>query len=81
MLRKIFKTGNSVVVSLPKEFLSTLNISEGSDVNIEVNEKEKKLILTPVNHNLSQHGITPEFSDQIDRFIDKYRPALEELAK
>lgn len=81
MLRKVFKTGNSVVVSLPKQALSTLNISEGSDVNIEVNEKEKKLIITLADQDLKEQGITPEFSKQIDRFIEKYRPALEELAK
>jgi putative addiction module antidote len=81
MLRKVFKTGNSVVVSLPKQALSTLNISEGSDVNIEVNEKEKKLIITLADQDLKEQGITLEFSKQIDRFIEKYRPALEELAK
>jgi len=32
MQRKIFKTGNSLVVSLPKEVLEPLGISDGADV-------------------------------------------------
>ncbi len=32
MLRKVFRTGNSIVVSLPKEALDYLGISEGSEV-------------------------------------------------
>jgi antitoxin component of MazEF toxin-antitoxin module len=30
MLRKIFKTGNSIVVSIPKDILDELKWSEGS---------------------------------------------------
>ena len=36
MSRKIFKTGNSVVVSLPKDTIEYLQMREGSEVNIEL---------------------------------------------
>ena len=32
MLRKIFKTGNSVVVSLPKDIIEYLDMDEGTEV-------------------------------------------------
>jgi hypothetical protein len=37
MLRKIFKTGNSVVVSLPREMLENLGVGDGSEVSVELN--------------------------------------------
>ncbi len=48
MRRKIFRTGNRIVVSLPKDALDFLGIAEGSEVT---------------------------------EFIERYRPALEALAK
>ena len=35
MVRKIFKTGNSMVVSLPREMLDALHLSEGEEVSVE----------------------------------------------
>ncbi len=35
MLRKIFKTGNSTVVSLPREMLESLGVRDGSDVSVD----------------------------------------------
>ena len=81
MLRKVFKTGNSIVVSLPKEALATLNISEGTDVNISIDHVNKQVIIKPMINSLKAHGITEEFSKQVDEFIERYRPALDELAK
>ena len=40
MLRKVFKTGNSVVVSLPKDIIDYLHIYEGTEVNVEL-DREK----------------------------------------
>jgi len=41
MLGKVFKTGNSVVISLPKDALELLGISEGSDVFVDL-DREKR---------------------------------------
>ena len=43
MLRKIFKTGNSVVVSLPKDAIEYLHIDEGTDVNVELDRENARL--------------------------------------
>ena len=81
MLRKIFKTGNSVVVSLPKEIIEYLDIGEGSEVNVELDREKRQIVIKPAEHPAAIAGLDPEFSQQISEFIEQYRPALEELSK
>lgn len=79
MARKIFRAGNSMVVSLPKESLELLDLSEGSEVSIELDKERRRLIITPVATTLP--GVDAEFARQVKEFIEQYRPALEALAK
>ena len=44
-MRKVFKSGNSLVVSLPKEVVNTLSIREGQHLTFEV--KGKGVIVKP----------------------------------
>ena len=81
MLRKIFKTGNSVVVSLPKDAIEYLNMDEGTEVNVEVDREKRQIVITPAEPPLAIAGVDPEFAHQIKEFIEQYQPALEELAK
>ena len=80
MLRKVFKTGNSVVVSLPKDALDLLGINEGSDVSIELDREKRQFVISSVEESLAEVGLDDEFSQQVAEFIDRYRPALEALA-
>lgn len=79
MLRRIFKTGNSLVIALPKESLQLLRLEEGSSVNVTVDLHTRRIVLEPVNTLAAD--IDSEFAAQLDAFIEQYRPALEELAK
>lgn len=79
MVRKVFKTGNSLVVSLPREFIQSLNLDEGSEVEIAVDLETQVIIIKPIKSPLAQ--IDETFAQQLDDFIEKYRPALEALAK
>lgn len=81
MLRKIFKTGNSVVVSLPKDAIEYLQVEEGSEVNVELDRENNQIVITPVQPSLTIEGIDPEFTHQVADFIEEYRSALDELAK
>jgi antitoxin MazE len=80
MLRKVFRTGNSMVVSLPKEALELLGIAEGSDVSLELDREKRQIILSPVETSLAAAGVDEEFARQVSEFIDQYRLALETLA-
>jgi len=79
MARKIFRTGNSLVVSLPKDALEALQIGEGTEVVVDLDQEHRALIISPKDRTLP--GVDEEFARQVDSFIEQYRPALEELAK
>lgn len=79
MVRKIFKTGNSVVVSLPKDALDFLGLAEGAEVSVELDRERRRIIITPVGTTLP--GVDEAFARQVAEFIEQYRPALEALAR
>ena len=81
MLRKVFRTGNSIVVSLPREALEYLDIHNGTQIEVDLDRENHQVILRPVEIPLTISGIEEKFAHQVAEFIEKYRPALEELAK
>lgn len=81
MLRKVFRTGNSVVVSLPREALEFLEIQEGTEVEINLDRENRQVTLKPVEISLTGAGIDEKFARQVAEFIEQYRPALEKLAR
>lgn len=81
MLRKLFKTGNSTVISFPKEYLEALHIEAGSEVHIDLDRESNTLTITPVHEPAELAGIDETFARQVSEFIAEYRTALEELAK
>jgi putative addiction module antidote len=81
MQRKIFKTGNSLVVSLPKDAIEELQMSEGTVVSVYYDRVTSMLIIEPIDPEREVEGINEEFAKQISEFIEEYRPALDELAK
>ena len=81
MLRRLFRTGNSVVLSLPKEVLEGLGVKDGENVSLQMDRQKRQLIITPAEKPLAVAGVDEDFARQLDKFIEEYRPALEELAK
>ena len=79
MIRKVFKAGNSLVVSLPKDSIQALGLQEGSEVSVEVSPEEKEIVIKLSPTSLAE--IDETFAQQVADFIDQYKPALEELAK
>ena len=80
MIRKIFRAGNSMVVSIPKDILDELQLSEGEDVSVELASQQRQIVISPVQKAIPT-GIDEAFARQVDDFIEKYRPALDALAK
>ena len=79
MRRRIFKSGNSVVVSLPRAFLQVLDLGEGSAVCVSLDKERGVIVVSPAPGALP--GVDAEFGRQVAEFIEQYRPALEALAK
>lgn len=71
MVRKVFKSGNSLVVTLPPE-VRELGIDENSDVDVEI--REGRIVITPSG------GLSREFLDWTDAFIERHRELLQRLA-
>lgn len=80
MLRKIFRTGNSIVVSLPKDIVEQLGMSEGTDVSVEFDRPNHQIVIRRVELPIAG-SIEENFARQVAEFINEYRPALEALAK
>jgi len=78
--RKVFKTGNSLVVSLPKDLLESLGLQDGTDVSVELDRKNRQILIRPAELPLAG-DLSQEFAQQVNDFIDQYRPALEALSK
>lgn len=81
MKRKVFRTGNSIVVSLPREALEVLGIAVGEEVSVELDKAARQLIIAPLPDDVNTDGVDAEFARQVANFIDEYRPALEALAR
>ena len=81
MRRKICTIGNSYGVSIPKEILEKLQLTLGTQVEVRVDEKTKKIIIEPSVHKSFQDAIDKEFASQVNGFIERYKPALKTLAK
>jgi len=79
MRRRLFKSGNSVVVSLPRVFLRLLKLGEGSQVSVRLDEQQGVIVVAPASGSLP--GVDAVFGRQVAEFIEQYRPALEALGQ
>lgn len=80
-MRKIFKTGHSLVVSLPKDMLELLGISEGAKVSVNLDRENRRIIISPARQSSVILGVDEAFAQQVAEFVEQYRPALEALSK
>lgn len=79
MLRKVFKTGNSLVVSLPKDLLEPLGMTDGTEVSVELDRKNHQILIRPIEKSFPA-DLSEEFARQVGDFIEEYKPVLEALA-
>lgn len=66
-IRKIFRAGNSLVVSLPREALERMGLAEGSRLILTVEPDRRALVFQPLQEDLL---------DIAREVIDEYRPFL-----
>ena len=75
MTQKVLKVGSSAAVTIPKKSLHELGLKPGDKVTVEIDKKNKAVVVKRVIK------IDRELIDWTDKFIERYRPALEALAK
>ncbi len=82
MKRKICTIGNSRGVSIPVDVLKELNLTVGSDVDIKLDNKHSSIVIEPIREKRKYpKRVDQEFVSQVNDFIEKYGPALKEIAK
>jgi antitoxin component of MazEF toxin-antitoxin module len=79
MQRKVFKAGNNLVVSLPKDILELLGLTEGTSVSVELDRQNHQILIRPAEMPFTA-SLSEDFTRQVSEFIEQYRPALEALA-
>ncbi len=75
MTQKVLKVGSSAAVTISKKSLEELGLRVGDRIAVEIDRKNKAVIIKPLVE------VDQELIDWTKKFIDKYRPALEALAK
>ncbi len=80
MARKVFRTGNSMVVSLPREALEYLGLHAGAEIELNIDRENQQVTIRPLEKSLPYPGIDEIFARQISEFIEQYRPALQKLS-
>lgn len=76
-MRKVFRNGNSLAVTIPKEYLEELNLKEGSEV--VVTKKDQGLIIKPSKTSLAPE-VDKRFMKMVDDFIIDHKDVLKELS-
>lgn len=77
MTQKVIKVGSSMAVTIPKEMADELGITLGQAVQLEIDKKRRAFTY------VTQRSAKPnrELIEWTDKFIERYRPMLEALAK
>jgi antitoxin component of MazEF toxin-antitoxin module len=76
MTQKVLRVGSSAAVTIPRKALGELGLAVGDKVSVEIDKRQRKVFIEPVVKEVDR-----ELLDWTKRFIAKYRPALEALAK
>jgi antitoxin MazE len=82
MERKLFRTGNSLTVTIPAALAEELGLQAGTTVEVQVDREHGGLLIKRAAPPPSEESpVTPEFAEWVDGFIDRYGDALRSLAK
>lgn len=76
--QKLYKNGNSIAVTIPKQYLNELNLRDGS--SIIVKKRGQEIVVTPKKPKLARE-VNVEFAKTVDEFLDEHSDVLKELAK
>jgi antitoxin component of MazEF toxin-antitoxin module len=77
MSNKIIKVGSSAAVTIPKKVLKNLSIDIGDKVFVNVDAKNRRVVIEPVVN----FKIEDEMANKIENFISKYKKELEKLSE
>lgn len=80
MLQKIIQVGNSLAVTIPKDFVRKAKLHRGEEVAVETDVVSKIVLIKPKSLG-EKSSLTPEFFDWLSQITKKYEGAIKELAR
>lgn len=75
MTQKVLKVGSSAAVTISKKALEELGLKVGDTVRVQIDIKRPAVLIEPVKK------VDAELLNWTRKFIERYRPALNALAK
>lgn len=77
LIQKLYRNGNSVAVTIPKEYLKALNLRDGSLVVVK--RHDQAMMIVPKAKLLAQ-DVDSKFMKMVDEFISDHQDVLQKLA-
>lgn len=77
-VQKLYKNGNSVAVTIPKEYLKDFNLRDGSSV--VVTKKADGITVHP-QKKIKVADVDQKFAKMVDEFIQDHEDVLQKLSK
>ncbi len=78
MLQTIIQVGNSLAITLPKDFTQKAKFKAGDKVNVDANADIPAIYVQPAKSGSS--GLTPEFKSWLDTIVKKESDIIKSLA-
>jgi len=79
MLQKVIRVGNSLAVTIPKDFASLVKFKAGQKVAVETDMSGRMLLVKPAV-DIGKTSLTPEFFTWLEDISSKYEKVIKELA-
>lgn len=77
LIQTLYKNGNSVAITIPKQFLDELNLKEGSEVVVEKKGDELRILSKAKSLAVD---VDPKFMQMVDEFVSDHEDVLKVLA-
>lgn len=78
LVQTLYKNGNSIAVTIPHQYVSELDLKEGSEVVVE--KEGKGLRILAKKYTLAS-DVDPKFMKMVDDFVNEHASVLQELAQ
>lgn len=77
LIQTLYKNGNSVAVTIPRQYLEDLDLKEGSEVVVEKQGKELRI---SSKTKVLASDLNPKFMKMVDEFVSDHEDVLKKLA-
>ena len=80
MRLKIIKVENELVLPLPGEVIDALELSEGSEVEVTIEDEEKWILISSAADPEDLDQVDEEYGEMMGELMDEFKSAFGKLA-